>query len=129
MAHLRARHILDPFEQMLKFSRITGVIGHRQTGKSTFVEAHSNEYFTLDDKRTLEKAKNDPHGFIDSLKAKKSAIDECQLLPDLFPALKLKIGTSLILLIQSLKNWVSKKNTGIQISASLASLLKESLES
>ena len=79
---------------MLKFARIVGVIGHRQTGKSTFVEAYSSEYITLDSKKNLDHAKADAEAFVDALKGKKSAIDECQLAPSLFPALKVKIGTS-----------------------------------
>lgn len=96
MAHLRSRHILTPYEKLIKFARILGVIGHRQTGKSTFVEKHALEYVTLDSKPQLDRAETDPVGFIESLKGKKSAIDECQLVPDLFPALKVKIGTSQI---------------------------------
>lgn len=96
MAHLRKRHILEPYEQMLKFARIVGVIGHRQTGKSTFVEKHSNEYVTLDVRDHLERAKKNAAAFVNELQGKKSAIDECQLVPDLFPALKVKVGTSSI---------------------------------
>ena len=96
MPHLRKRHIEEPFDQMLRFARILGVIGHRQTGKSTFVQAHSSEYLTLDSRQNLESAKKDPEAFIDQLKGKKSAIDECQLAPGLFPALKVKIGTSAV---------------------------------
>lgn len=64
MAHIRKLHIIEAYEQIFKFARITGVLGHRQTSKSTFVEANSNEYFTFDDKNTFLQDKKDVVGFV-----------------------------------------------------------------
>jgi predicted AAA+ superfamily ATPase len=68
---------------------LVGIFGHRQVGKSTFLEGHSRNYRTLDDAHTLRSARNDPQEFLRELRGHASAIDECQLAPELFPALKL----------------------------------------
>jgi len=47
-----------------------------------------SNYFTLDLKQTLTKLEKDPIGFLDSNRGNPLVIDECQLSPDLFPALK-----------------------------------------
>lgn len=88
MAHERKRHVRDLYAQLLSFSPITGVFGHRQVGKSTFLAASAGEYRTLDDDDVLEQAQTNPKVFINSHKEKSLIIDECQLAPKLFPALK-----------------------------------------
>ncbi len=94
MAHFRKRHINEPFKKLIQHARILGVVGHRQTGKSTFVEAVAEDYCTLDDADVLHEARVNAKNFVNSLAGNRSAIDECQLAPELFPALKAKIGTS-----------------------------------
>jgi predicted AAA+ superfamily ATPase len=94
MPHFRKRHLEKPFSELIRHSRIVGVLGHRQVGKTTFIQANSNEYLTLDEKHELQSARLDPKAFLARLKGKKSAIDECQLAPELFPALKVRVGTS-----------------------------------
>jgi predicted AAA+ superfamily ATPase len=96
MPHIRKRYIQQPFDQLIKYGRIIGILGHRQVGKTTFLEEVAEEYVTLDDEDVYHQATESPKKFIESLKAKKSAIDECQLVPGIFPALKVRIGTSQI---------------------------------
>lgn len=88
MAHTRKRHLAEYCEKLLKFSPIVGVFGHRQVGKTTYVESISGEYLTLDDRETRLRAKEDPKKFLQGMKKHPAVIDECQLEPDLFPALK-----------------------------------------
>lgn len=88
MPHLRPRHLDEPFLKLIRLSRIVGIFGHRQAGKTTFLETHAREMVTLDDEDTLAAAQESPKRFIEGLRGDLSAIDECQLVPDLFPALK-----------------------------------------
>lgn len=94
MPHLRKRHLLEVYQKLLTQARIVGVIGHRQTGKTTFIQKHSKSYCSFDDAKTLAHARKDANSFLDSFKGDQIAIDECQMVPQIFPALKLKVGTS-----------------------------------
>jgi predicted AAA+ superfamily ATPase len=96
MPHQRPRHLQESFDKLISHARIIGILGHRQTGKTTFLQNNAAEYVTLDDEDVFTTATKSPKEFINSLKAKRSGIDECQLVPGLFPALKVKIGTSSI---------------------------------
>jgi hypothetical protein len=89
MPHARTRHVGPAFQKLCSFSPIVGIFGHRQVGKTTFLETHSNDYRSLDDGVTLRAAQSNPSQFLTQLKGSRSAIDECQLAPLLFPALKL----------------------------------------
>lgn len=91
MPHLRKRHLSEPFAKLSAHSRIVGILGHRQVGKTTFLESHCREYRTLDESEELTAATNDPKGFLNSMVGNLSAIDECQLAPGLFPALKVRV--------------------------------------
>ena len=93
MAHFRERHVLEPFSKLIRHARIVGILGHRQVGKTTFIQTHSREYVTLDEKEDLNEARNEPKAFLSRLSGHHSAIDECQLAPELFPALKVRVGT------------------------------------
>lgn len=71
------------------------LIGPRQAGKSTLVQglaagAHPARYVSLDDLRTLEAARRDPVGFIDSVEGP-FAIDEIQRAPELLLPIKAAI--------------------------------------
>ena len=87
MPHLRKRHVEKLLKESLQFSPIVGLFGHRQVGKTTLLSILSKEYATLDIRSTAELVNNDPESFIHGRKAP-FALDECQLSPDLFPALK-----------------------------------------
>ncbi|MCX6127374.1 MAG: AAA family ATPase, partial [Proteobacteria bacterium] len=67
---------------------IVGVLGHRQVGKTTLLEELSSHYLTLDTKVERSLAEQDPDGFVDRFSHFPVGIDESQLCPPLFPALK-----------------------------------------
>ncbi len=96
MPHLRPRHLQVPFDQLIGHARIVGILGHRQVGKTTFLQRVAKEYVTFDDEDCLKQALNSPKAFIAAMKAVRSGIDECQLVPGIFPAMKVRIGTSQI---------------------------------
>jgi predicted AAA+ superfamily ATPase len=87
MPHIRARHISGVLKKSLNYSPIVGLFGHRQVGKTTLISALSKEYVTLDVRSSAELVEADAETFIDDRKAP-FALDECQLAPALFPALK-----------------------------------------
>jgi transcription elongation GreA/GreB family factor len=63
MAHERVRHATDRLKQLLAFSPIVGVFGHRQVGKTTLISQHVKSYATLDLRAQLERAEVvDPAG-------------------------------------------------------------------
>ncbi len=88
MEHLRNRHCESVFNQLLKYSPIVGLFGHRQVGKTTFCESQGGRYETLDQRKTRLAIVKDPDRFVAQFKGKPNFLDECQLEPDLFPALK-----------------------------------------
>jgi predicted AAA+ superfamily ATPase len=71
------------------------VNGARQTGKSTLVQdaevvGEQRQYLTFDDPGLLAAAKADPNGFVAGLSLPVT-LDEVQLAPEIFPALKAAI--------------------------------------
>jgi predicted AAA+ superfamily ATPase len=88
MPHKRKRHFVLIFNKILTFSPITGCFGHRQVGKSTFLEENVDQYFTLDSQEDKELIAKNPEQFIKRRRKIPVAIDECQSIPELFPALK-----------------------------------------
>lgn len=93
MVHIRSRHASEPFEKLLKLAPLVGVFGHRQVGKTTFLEQVCTAYSTFDKKETLLRANSDAEQFLNSIDSHPHGIDECQLCPDLFPALKELVRT------------------------------------
>ncbi len=91
MAHFRARHVLLAFNKLCSFSPLVGIFGHRQVGKTTFLERYCRSYNSFDDFKILHTATLDPALFLNEMKGSLNAIDEAQLVPALFPALKLKV--------------------------------------
>jgi predicted AAA+ superfamily ATPase len=99
VAHHRSRYLEKHIREGLKFSPIVGVLGQRQVGKTTLVEAIAGcNYLSLDDAAQLELAMNHPESFLSQLGHSTAplitpliAIDECQKAPPLFPALKLAV--------------------------------------
>ncbi len=90
MAHLRHRHILALLKRGLAHKGIVGVFGHRQVGKTTVLEMLTDNFVTLDRATDLQRSIEAPEYFLSSRMhaSKPLAIDECQLAPPLFPALK-----------------------------------------
>ena len=88
MPHSRKRYLTDPLQQALKHSPVVGILGQRQTGKTTLVKQIVGEsYVSLDDAEQLFPAQNSPKLFLQR-ETLPFAIDECQLAPELFPAIK-----------------------------------------
>jgi len=83
MAHQRKRYLFQKYSELIKFSPLLGILGHRQVGKTTFLEAHAKRYFTFDDEDTLIEATQSPKRFIQSLSMPMTAIDESQFVPGL----------------------------------------------
>lgn len=87
MPHQRFRYAASLVAKALSFSPITGIFGLRQTGKTTLAASIDGDYATLDLGHELEAATEDPQNFL-SNRSSPFIIDECQLSPPLFPALK-----------------------------------------
>jgi uncharacterized protein len=85
--HLRKRYVSSSVEQSLKFSPVVGLLGQRQVGKTTLLESLSNSYATFDRERDLLEAEQSPEFFLENRKAP-FGVDESQLCPRLFPAIK-----------------------------------------
>ena len=91
MPHERKRHLSDMLIHLAKLSPLVGLLGHRQVGKTTLLEEVSDRYLTLDDEDLLLLAKASPKKLIASLNELGTSLDECQLVPELFPALKERV--------------------------------------
>lgn len=91
MAHLRKRYLQDTLEEVMRFSPLIGILGHRQVGKTTTLENVSSHYFTLDDQATRKKVYEDAKGFLQENHILRTAIDESQFEPELFYALKERV--------------------------------------
>ena len=91
MPHEKKRYLSQAIQKGITHSSIIGVLGQRQTGKTTLVQHHTkNHYVTLDDPEQLSQARSQPKQFLKT-DFKTYGIDECQLAPELFPALKLQV--------------------------------------
>ncbi len=92
MPHQRKRHLDSLFLKTAAFSPLIGILGHRQVGKTTFLEAKASKYVTMDDPDELQKARVRPLTYLQELqKIQESglvAIDECQTAPMLFSCFK-----------------------------------------
>jgi len=91
MAHVRKRYLCQLIHQVKKFSPLIGVLGHRQVGKTTLLEQEVSRYVTFDDEETLRSVNQNPKMFLEEFRQLNNGIDECQLEPKLFPALKERV--------------------------------------
>lgn len=91
LAHNRNRHILSHLRKLLGFSPVVGLMGHRQSGKTTLLGEIVTDYVTMDHRATLQSATSDPDGFISGFSKIHAGIDECQLVPEIFPAIKERV--------------------------------------
>ena len=94
MAHIK-RHIRNKLMKALDVSPVVFLNGPRQAGKSTLVQKLSKEefpaeYVTFDSATQMAAAANAPESY---LKERKGAliIDEVQLVPEIFRALKMVV--------------------------------------
>ena len=88
MPHLRQRFILESLKRIVALSPLIGVLGHRQVGKTTLLENFSKHYLSMDDEDIMMEAKTSAKIFLEKYKQPLTVLDECQLIPSLFPALK-----------------------------------------
>ena len=89
------RALFDALEAAIADTPVVFIHGARQAGKTTLVRAlieagHPASYLTLDEARVLSAAVNDPEGFVAGLTTP-VVIDEVQLAPGLFRAIKLAV--------------------------------------
>ena len=88
------RSIEKEIEEALEFFPILLITGARQVGKSTLsLKFKEFDYITLDDTTLFSFAKNDPTGFVSSLK-KPIIIDEIQKVPELLNEIKKDVDTN-----------------------------------
>ena len=92
MPHVRERFLLKKLEKFLKFWPVVGIIGLRQSGKTTLVTklAHCGPGISLDDLEAREEAVKSPKTFLARL-SRPAVIDEVQKAPPLFDAIKLAV--------------------------------------
>lgn len=92
MAHQRYRYLKDIILKSIRFKGAVGVFGHRQVGKTTLIEDISQNYASFDSTINRIAAENNPEGFLhEHLKPGSKlplAIDECQQVSAIFPAIK-----------------------------------------
>jgi predicted AAA+ superfamily ATPase len=98
MPHQRPRSLLPLFAKRLKLSPVLGLVGARQTGKSTFLRdllasKVNLRYVSLDRRETRLQAEKAPGPFIRLEQKDKTAlcIDEIQKVPDLFDEVKAEV--------------------------------------
>ncbi|MBC7387137.1 MAG: AAA family ATPase [Cryobacterium sp.] len=92
MPHLRARHAISQYLKLKSFWPVVGLLGPRQSGKSTFLREFGglSSLTTLDDIRSREEAKHSPSEFL-AKQSEPAGIDEVQKAPALFDAIKLEV--------------------------------------
>ena len=93
MPHERIRHLESLLRKSLRFSPLVGILGHRQVGKTTLAQKIGTDYLTMDLKPNATSAELDAVGFLDNHSGRPLVLDECQLVPELFPALKEYVRT------------------------------------
>ena len=100
-----SRHISTRLKEFLKLIPIVFLNGARQTGKSTLVQTIARElesadksvpYITLDRAVLLSSASAAPEAFLAAYHGKPVIIDEVQLAPQLFRALKIVVDEARI---------------------------------
>lgn len=92
MPHLRTRHILTHIKKLASLWPALGVVGPRQSGKTTLLSQllGIESVVSLDDSLLREEALHSPDIFLSRLNLP-TVIDEIQKAPPLFDALKLSI--------------------------------------
>jgi predicted AAA+ superfamily ATPase len=88
MPHARQRHLRPLVEKALRFSPIVGILGHRQVGKTTLCAALGESYLSFDRRELLEQGLHSPEALLEGNLASPLVLDEVQLAPPVFPALK-----------------------------------------
>lgn len=99
MPHQRARNVLPILEKRLRHFPVVGVLGARQSGKSTLIREllsarRSISYVTLDREDVRSQAESQPTLFLKGLEDSKiqtACIDEIQKAPVLFDTIKAEV--------------------------------------
>lgn len=95
MSHQRNRFILPLLQKQAKFWPVVGLLGPRQSGKSTIFRdlMQLGLPVSLDELEARTEARNSPDVFLRKLASTTNPviIDEVQKAPDLFDAIKLKV--------------------------------------
>lgn len=92
MPHERKRYITQSLNKIIGLSPRVVILGHRQVGKTTLLEQVCGSYYVLDNRDEMSLANQNPDKYIAARAGSRVALDECQLVPDLFPALKDWVG-------------------------------------
>lgn len=87
MPHHRKRHIDRVMRSIMSHSPIVGLFGHRQVGKTTWVSGNSKSYASLDQASEVALLQSNPEVYVNG-REHPFAVDEAQIEPSLFPALK-----------------------------------------
>ncbi len=92
MAHLRKRHVLSVLTKMAGLWPVAGVLGLRQSGKSTLLRdlLGISNIVTLDDEEVFDDVSISAKNFLAKM-GTPLAIDEAQKRPALFDAIKLNV--------------------------------------
>lgn len=99
MPHERYRYLLPILEKRLRFFPVVGILGARQTGKSTLIRdilarKRKIEYITLDREENRARAMSSPTLFIKNINDIRNGtvcIDEIQKAPVLFDTIKAEV--------------------------------------
>src|SRR5690242_13278622 len=92
MPHLRPRFATQLIEKLSKLWPVIGVIGMRQSGKTTLVQKLLNvsQVISFDDLAIREEAQHSPGTLLEKLPTP-VVLDEVQKAPAIFDAIKLKV--------------------------------------
>jgi predicted AAA+ superfamily ATPase len=92
MPHLRKRHISGILKKYTSFWPVVGVLGLRQSGKTTLFEklVKSENKISLDDRGLLDEIAISPKSFLSKYPSP-LLIDEAQKSPEIFDAIKLQV--------------------------------------
>lgn len=90
MAHLRKRFIEPIFKRAMSQAPSVCLLGMRQVGKTTLLRHSVRTYITLDDEKTVSRMRSGEFGVLET-PLTPVGLDECQKLPGLFDAIKLRI--------------------------------------
>ena len=92
------RSITPIVYELLKDFKIVSINGPRQSGKTTLSKEIAKElgmaYYTFDNASTKTTAQNNPANFIKQLSSSPCVIDEIQMVPEVFSALKINVDNA-----------------------------------